>query len=72
MKIIYMGNVVSVCKELLDMFLHSRKRCHLKPYDVSKTGGQSHYDLMKNKFKLSVFTNSRLYRAVGVIKQSII
>lgn len=66
-------NLVSARKELLDVFLHSRKRCNLKPYDVSNTGGQSHYDLMKNKFKLSVFNNnSRIYRAVGVIKQSII
>lgn len=47
----YIGNLVSACKELLDMFLHSRKQCNLKPYDVSNTGGQSHNDLMKNKFE---------------------
>lgn len=67
---LHMGDLVSACKELLDMSLSSGKRCDLKPYDVSNTGDQSHCDLVKNKFEcLKQLPN---IWAVEVIKQSII
>lgn len=59
--------------DLLDICSFAvKKKYNLKSYDASNTGGQSQCDSMKNKFKVSVLNNSRIYRVVEVVKQSII